>query len=134
MNEHLRILSVIEKEQGSPLDEDTVIKSMKTYNETIHSSTGKKPIDFLNGTILPEEYTFIQDKLQKHKEKKIELRNRKRKKGKTTNFLKLNRTNKMQPYHKKVHTTEFGDEHYNINKENLPRYVSQFKRKFKFQD
>ncbi|XP_055385906.1 metacaspase-2-like [Condylostylus longicornis] len=39
LNEHIRILYAIQKEENLPMDEDPVIKSVKTYNETIHSST-----------------------------------------------------------------------------------------------
>lgn len=134
LNEHLRILAAIEKEQGLPLDEDPVVKSMKVYNETTHSSTGEKPINFLNGTISPEKYSSIHQTLLKNKEKNIMKSNWGRYKAKHSDYLKLNRVTKLQPYHKKVNIRESGEEHLIVNRETLPRYINQFKRKFKYQD
>lgn len=134
LNEHLRIINATEREQQLPLDDDPVIKSLKIYNETIHSTTGRKPIDFLNGTIDPKEYPSIHQTILENKKKIIKTRNWSRYKGKPSNYLKLNRITKLQPYHKKVDIRETKDEHFKINKEKLPRYINQFKRQLKFED
>lgn len=133
LNEHLRILSVIEKEQRIPLDGDPVTQSVKIYNETTHSSTGKRPIDFLNGVIGVEEYDSIHNTLLKNKSTAIEKRNKGRHKGKPSNYLKLNRVTKLQPYHKQVNVRESNEDYQQINNENSFRYNSQFKRKLKYQ-
>lgn len=134
LNEHLRIFAVTEKEQGIPSDENPVIKALKTYNETIHSSTLKKPIDFLNGNIKPSEYPLIKQNLLKIKNRTINSKNKNRTEGKYCNYLKLNRVNKLQPYHKRIDIVETKEDHVKINKEIYPRYINQFKRKLKYQN
>ena len=134
LNEHLRILNVVEKEIGLPPDEDPIIKALKIYNETTHTSTGKKPIDFLNGTVKPEEYPTIHQTMLANKTKNIKTRNWGRYKGKPSNYLKLNRVTKLQPYHKKVNAKEHGVDHLKVDRENIPRYINQFKRKLKYQN
>lgn len=134
LNEHLRILNALEKEQRTPLDGDPVIKSVKIYNETIHSSTGKRPIDFLNGIISVEEYNSIHEKLLRNKKITIQKRNKGRHREKPSNYLKLNRITKLQPYHKRVNITESGEDHFKINTETHPRYINQFKRRMKYQN
>jgi len=134
LNEHLRILKVTEKEQRLPLDEDPIIKALKIYNETTHTSTGKKPIDFLNGSIKPDEYPTIHQTLLSKKEKIINKRNWGRYRDKPSNYLKLNRTAKLQPYHKSVTVEKKGEDHLQVTTEHSPRYINQFRRKLKYQN
>lgn len=56
MNEHIRIIKTREKlEHGIKDEVDYVIETLLYYNNTIHSSTGYKPINFQDGTLSAED-------------------------------------------------------------------------------
>lgn len=56
LNEHIRIIKTREKlEHGIKDEVDYVIETLLYYNNTIHSSTGYKPINFQDGTLSAED-------------------------------------------------------------------------------
>ena len=58
MNEHIRVLR-----HGTDTVEAKIYKVIMFYNNSIHSTTSCKPIDFNNGNIIAEEKKEKKNKL-----------------------------------------------------------------------
>lgn len=133
LNEHLRLRETEEKINRISFDEDPVTYCLKIYNETIHSTTKQRPIDFINGNIKPEEYEKIRELILHAKQQNLNRLNVSRSVEEVSPYLKINRTHKMNPFYKKVIVEKETENYLKLTKEKYPRYKSQFKKKFKYE-
>jgi hypothetical protein len=137
INEHLRLL------RHDPLkDTDTVeeklFKIINYYNNTIHSTTNIRPIDFKNGKIKDEEYPAIKAKIEERKRKIIEKLNEKRDEiiieEETPIFIKDTRGGKIHAKFRKI-DAEILDNKHIIDKTSKVKYFkNHIKKKKKFQN
>lgn len=136
INEHIRLLR---HDQNKEIDtvEEKILKIISFYNNTIHSTTNRKPIDFNNGKVKDDEYNDIRDRIIKIKEKTISKLNHTREEVEVQSgpiFLKEVRGGKNYPKFRKIEV-EKPDENHVINKETgLKYYKSHVKRNKKFQN
>lgn len=63
LNEHIRTFRADNNNKDTL--RDMIFKAVTIYNKTIHSTTKRRPIDFLNGTIKNEEYNEIVELVRK---------------------------------------------------------------------
>lgn len=71
VNEHVRLLRQDEQNKTETVEEK-MFRIITFYNNTIHSTTNRKPIDFVNGKINEDQYTKIQNLIQEKKRKSLE--------------------------------------------------------------
>lgn len=135
LNEHVRILKHDSQREIDTVEEK-IFRCVKYYNNTIHSTTGRKPIDFRNGTISREEYPNIREKIIKAKEKAIEKVNRNREETEIQTgpiYLKDERGGKNHSKFRRVTVTQADDDHV-ITSKGHKYFKSHIKRKKKFQN
>lgn len=135
INEHLRILR---HDPNVNIDtvEEKILKIISFYNNTIHSTTGKKPIDFVHGKINQNEYPEIKERMVALKEKTINKLNQNREEVdiQTGNqFLKEVRGGKNHAKFRKVKVERLDNEHV-ITNTGHKYYKSHLKRAKKYQN
>lgn len=136
LNEHLRILECDKNNKFESLD-DKIFYIITIYNQTIHSTTKFKPIDFITKNLTKEEITNFANNYQEQKTKRINKINQNRKENERTNNIVQNRgITKNRPKYKRLISYSKNND-YTIdtsNKRLTKYYVSQRKRQFKFQN
>ncbi len=137
-NEHLRLLR-----HDSNGDTDTIeekmLKIILFYNNTIHSTTGRKPIDFKNGNIKNDEYNDILERIKKIKEKTINKLNENREDVEVPDvpgpsFIKDERGGKHHAKFKILDIEKMDENHFKNKTNNFKYYKSHIKRRKKFQN
>uniref|UniRef100_W8AXM5 Retrovirus-related Pol polyprotein from transposon gypsy n=1 Tax=Ceratitis capitata TaxID=7213 RepID=W8AXM5_CERCA len=137
LNEHLRIFNA----DGNNNDnlKEKVFKAITAYDNTLHSTIKKRPIDLRNNLLPEQELIKFAETLQKQREDIINNINRKENRVDTQDFqnkyIKNYINSKTQPKYKKISNYTREGNHL-ISKDNKFRkaYKNQIKRKFKFQD
>lgn len=140
LNEHIRILKAKDETKNNDLN-DLVILALSFYNKTIHSTTGKRPLDFINGNIKLDEFEEIFNKIQNSKIKRIEKSNKNREKvdlkDKDHLYIKsrnvISKEYKLLPRYKKLDSKIATEDHY-IDKKGIKYYKDQVKRKYKYEN
>lgn len=136
LNEHIRLLR--HEDEDVDTIEEKIMKVIFFYNNSIHSTTNKKPIDFKNGNVKNEEYQEIHDKIQKYKENIINRLNSNREDVEIAdgpNFIKDTRSgNKNRPKFRKMITEKLDGNHIINKKNNFKYYKSHIRKKKKFQN
>jgi len=136
INEHLRLLK---HKKGNLSIEEQMILINGFYNNTIHSTTGKKPIDFIQGKIKEEEYEEIYNRVLQKKMKNIEKVNINRKEGKIDagiNYIQEIRRGKNHSKLSRIIDTEFAqdNEHIKDKETGHKYYKTHVRKKRKFQN
>lgn len=101
------------------------------YNNSIHSTTGCKPVDFHNGKVRLEDYPKIREIMVKAKEKSISKLNENRENCELQTgpvFLKHERGGKNHARFRKVTVDRFDDDHL-VTQTRHKYYKSHIKRK-----
>ena len=135
INEHLRIL----KQTSSHIPiEEQMIQINGFYNNTIHSSTNIKPIDFIQGKITEEQYIKIHEELLRKKQNKIdklnELRLGENLLTEGINYIKETRGGKNHPKFRKIKSKNIDETHVeDINSKQI-YYKANVKKKKKYQN
>lgn len=133
-NEHIRLFN------ADPCNEDSldekVFKAVVLYNNTIHTSTKMRPIDFINNIISEEEITSLSKLLHANKTNKINKLNENRET--VTNFenefVRNNRIGKSNPKYINIKNYKQAGNHLISDKHPKKSYKNQVKRKTKFQN
>lgn len=134
INEHIRILRH-DPDKDIDTVEEKLYKIIMFYNNTIHSSTGCRPSDFMNGKIKEDSYPSIEEKLVKTKEKIIEKANQNREDCDLHTgdvYIKQERGGKNHPKFRKAYVEKLDDNHV-TTKNGHKYYKSHLKRKKTFQ-
>lgn len=134
INEHIRILKH-DANKNTESVEEKMYRIITYYNNTIHSTTGEKPVDFKNGTISRTDYPAIREKIVKLKEKSIQKLNQNRENVEIQTgpiYLRDERGGKNHSKFRKVTVTEIDNDHV-VTDRNHKYYKSHIKRKKKFQ-
>lgn len=135
INEHLRILK--HTMRHIPIEEQMILIN-GYYNETIHSTTNMKPIDFVNGKINEKEYNEIHEKLVKKKELKITKLNESRTNDipieDGINYIKETRGGKNYLKFRKIVGTKVDDNHLKDENSNHIYYKTHVKKRKRFQN
>lgn len=136
INEHLRLLRHDDRNNSETIEEK-MIRIIGFYNNTIHSTTGHKPIDFINGKIHEDSYKGIHDLMVSKKEKTIHKRNE----GKEdviledgTNFIKEIRGGKNHRKYRKIDSRKIDNDHIENTVTKLKYYKTHVKPKKQYQD
>lgn len=135
INEHIRILKHDPNRETETVEEK-IYKIIMYYNNTIHSTTKRKPVDFRNGTINQEEYPSIRNSIIKMKENTINKLNETRENVdiQTGNiYIKDERGGKNHSKFRKIVVSELDNDHV-ITDNGYKYYKSHIKRKKKFQN
>lgn len=135
LNEHVRILKH-DSQKDIETVEEKIFRCVKYYNNTIHSTTQRKPIDFINGTINREDYPNIRDRMIKIKERTIGKINKNREDVEIQTgpiYLKDERGGKNHSKFRKVRVSQVDGDHV-ITSSGHKYYKSHIKRKKKFQN
>lgn len=114
-----------------------MIRIIGFYNNTIHNTTGQKPIDFINGKIHEDTYREIHDLMVLKKQKYIEKLNEGRKDVELeegTNFIKEIRGGKNHRKYRKIDTQKIDDNHVENTTTKLKYYKTHVKQAKKYQD
>lgn len=134
INEHIRLFKAQEAIDKCPLDEDLVTQALRNYNETIHSTTKNRPIDFINGKIPSDQYHIIEERIKLTKQRSIEQSNKNRKEFPISKYyVKNTRKTKLCPYYKKNKIDVVNEDYLRINNNNV-LYKSQFARGKKYEN
>lgn len=137
LNEHLRILEADQADDTNDEIDNKIFKIITTYNNTIHSTTKCRPIDFINKEISKEEIESLAKKLETEKNRRTERINRNRNNNTDLhdNIVFNRDIQKNKPKYKKL--TKFkADPKYTTdtsNKRLTKYYKKQRKRKYKYQ-
>lgn len=113
INEHIRLLRH-DSERDINTVEEKIYKIITFYNNTIHSTTGRRPIDFYNGQITIREYPEIKSRIVKLKEKYISQLNENREDCVVQTgqvYLKHERGGKNHAKFRKVEVATLDDDH-----------------------
>lgn len=136
LNEHLRIMAVDKSNDSEDIDEK-MDKIIGIYNNTIHSTTKMRPMDFITKHFDKTEIKELSEKFEKEKTARISKLNEKRNNNfrLNENIVSNREIAKNKPKYKKL--TNFRiDNNYVIdtnNKRNTKYSKNQLKRKFKYQ-
>lgn len=124
INEHIRILR-----HDADTVEEKIYKIISFYNNTIHSTTGCRPSDFINWKIGRDRYPTIKEKLQNAKQKSINKINHNRENCEVFGdvYIKQDRGGKNHSKFRKVNVEEL-DENHVITKNGHIYYKSHLKR------
>lgn len=136
INEHIRLLRHDDKNRDETI-EDKMTRIIGFYNNTIHSTTGIKPIDFLNGKIHEDKYKEIQNLINSKKERYIQKLNKHRKDIELedgTNYIREIRGGKNHRKYRKVNTNKIDQDHIQTLGTGHKYYKSNVKHKRKYQD
>lgn len=135
LNEHLRIMSL---DSSNDDDIDTkIFKAITFYNNTIHTTTKLRPIDFINKNYDRNEIQTLAKRLAEEKEDRIKKLNKNR-----TSEYKLNENivsnrniAKNSPKYKRLNNYKRQGNYIfdTSRKRNIKYNTSQQKRKFKYQ-
>lgn len=135
INEHLRILKHTKIHVSI---EEQMILINSYYNESIHSTTNRKPIDFVNGKISEAEYNDIYEKILEKKQQKILKLNKDRVDTTTLedgiNYIKESRGGKNHSKFRKITGKIIDSDHLQDEKSKQVYYRANIKKKNKFQD
>lgn len=136
LNEHLRIMNAAK--DNSELN-DKLYKIISIYNDTIHSTTKLKPIDFILKNISKQDIASLVDRFQKQKEIRTNNRNKNIEPSTTenqcSNIVQNRAIFKSRPKYKKLNQFE-QDGNYVVDrstKRNTKYHKKQLKRKYKHQ-
>lgn len=135
INEHIRLLKH-DPNRDIENVEEKIHRIIMFYNNTIHSTTGIKPIDFRNGTISTNDFPSIRDLMIKNKEKIINKLNRTRENVSIQTgpvYLKDERGGKNHSKFRKVTVTELDNDHV-ITDRGYKYHKSHIKKKKKYQN
>lgn len=135
INEHIRLLRHDEKSKDETIEEK-IMRIIGFYNNTIHSTTGIKPIDFVNGKISEEKYKDIHDRMEAKKDKYISKLNKNRvdvdlREG--INYIKEIRGGKNHRRYRKVDANKIDDDHLQTKRTGHKYYKTHVKPKKKYQ-
>lgn len=136
INEHIRLLRHDSRNKDETM-EDKMTRIIGFYNNTIHSTTGIKPIDFLNGKIHEDKYKEIHDLINKKKEKYTQKLNESRKDIELedgTNYIKEIRGGKNHTKYRKVNANKIDNDHLQTVKTGHKYYKTHVKPRKKYQD
>lgn len=128
INEHMRLIK--NKPAHEKLFEDPVVKSIYTYNNTIHSATGHRPIELHNSTDV-NLFKGISDKVREYKTRKIAKLNQLRN-NENVDFqlIKNHKVVKLDNWYRRVNPTNITSTHARVNNKN--HYKARFKKRRKF--
>lgn len=137
LNEHLRIMTVENRQDDDDNTLDNkIFKIINFYNNTIHSTTKMRPIDFLTGNFDKEEIKKLHDRFHNDKTKRIEkLNNNRDTNYRLSDHLVRNRNiAKNSPKYKRLDRFENNDNYVidTSNKRRTRYYKTQIKRRFKY--
>lgn len=113
INEHIRLLRH-DKENMDESMEDKIMRIIGFYNNTIHGTTGIRPIDFVNGKVHEDRYTEIRDLINVKKKKYIQKLNENRKDFELEgglNYVKEIRGGKNHRKYRKINAEKIDDDH-----------------------
>lgn len=136
INEHIRLLRYNEKNKDETIEEK-MFRIIGFYNNTIHSTTGFKPIDFINGKIPEEKYREIHELIVSKKEKYIEKLNENRKDvdlEEGINYIKEIRGGKNHRKYRKIDAMKIDKEHIENKTTGHKYYKTHVRPKKKYQD
>lgn len=136
INEHLRLLRHDDNNNRETIEEK-MIRIIGFYNNTIHSTTGHKPIDFINGKIHESSYKDIYDLMVSKKEKYINKLNQNREDitlEDGTNFIKEIRGGKNHRKYRKIDGTKIDNDHIENTVTKLKYYKTHVQQKKRYQD
>lgn len=136
INEHIRLLKHDERVNLDTVEEK-ILKIIAMYNNTIHSTTNHKPIDFINGKVKDTDYENIRNKILKIKEKTINTLNKNRTDIEISpglNFVKDPRGGKNHSKFRKMEIEILDEDHITNKDTGLKYYNSHVKPKKKFQN
>ena len=136
INEHIRLLRHNERSRHETVEEK-ILRIIGFYNNTIHSTTKTKPIDFINGKIHEDKYEEIHDLVWKKKENYINKLNKDRKDvdiQEGTNFIKEIRGGKNHRKYRKIDSSIIDEEHLQDTNNGLKYYKAHIKPNKKYQD
>lgn len=136
INEHLRLLRHDDKTRTENIEEK-INRIIGFYNNTIHSTTGEKPIDFVNGKIHQDKYKHIHDLMLLKKEKYIKKINEGREDVELedgTNFIKEIRGGKNHRKYRKIDAKKIDDDHIESTGTKHKYYKTHVKTKKKYED
>lgn len=134
LNEHLRLLTVDRNKEG--LD-DKLHKIIRIYNDTIHSTTQLKPIEFITKNLDRKNINDLKEKFEIEKVKRTEKLNKNRNPIPkiTENIVQDRQIQKISPKYKRL--KEYSKQNNYVvdrtNKRNTKYYKTQQKRKYKYQ-
>lgn len=135
LNEHIRTFTADDNNKDTLRNK--VLKAVTIYNQTIHSTTNRRPIDFLNGSISNEDYPNITEQVKKKKERYINKCNRNKNDVDLTKtnhlYLKNRNNNKLKPIHKKENVEIIDKDHIKDSK-GSKFYKKQVKRTYKYEN
>lgn len=136
INEHLRLLRHDVKNNNETIEEK-IVRIIGFYNNTIHSTTGLKPIDFINGKVHEDSYKDIHDLMVSKKEKYIHKLNE----GKEdviledgTNFIREITGGKNHRKFRKIDSRKIDNDHIENTVTKLKYYKTHVKPKKQYQD
>lgn len=135
LNEHIRLLNA-DPNNESDLH-GNVFKAITAYNQTLHSTTRHKPIDFINNLISADDLEIFATGQHEAKEKRIEQLNQGRNQsGDFGNvFVDNNRVSKSRPKYKKIENFSIQGNYITSNNDKFKRlYKTQVKRRQKYQN
>ena len=135
INEHLRILK--HTKRHIPIEEQMILIN-GYYNKTIHSTTGLKPLDFIQGKVPEEDYGKIYQKILQKKTKVIERLNSQRLGGNEKlengiNYIKETRGGKNHSKFRKIKANIIDPDHIQDVKSGQKYYRSHIKKRKKYQ-
>lgn len=136
INEHLRLLRHDDKSSTETIEEK-MIRIIGFYNNTIHSTTGYRPIDFINGKIHQDSYREIHDLMVSKKLKYINKLNKERQDVELedgANFIKEIRGGKTHRKYRKIDTHKTDDNHVENTVTKLKYYKTHVRQAKKYQD
>jgi len=134
LNEHIRLFNADPNNTDNM--EERVHKAILAYNNTIHTTHNKRPIDFLNNSLSKEEIKEIAKKLVEKKTKIIDetnIRHHNRNHVQFENkYVKNYRVSKAKPRYIQLDHINRQNNHI-ITDRNKKYYKTQVKRKYKYQ-
>lgn len=136
INEHIRLLRHSEDNDLLSVEEK-ILRIITFYNNSIHSTTNKKPIDFINGKIHQSEYRKIYEKMKARKEHIIQKLNIGRVDKEITdgkNFIKEIRGGKNHSKYRLIDGQELDNDHILDRRNGLKYYKPHVKMKKRFQN
>lgn len=136
INEHIRLLRHDTENKDESM-EDKMTRIIGFYNNTIHSTTGIKPIDFVNGKIHEDKYTEIRNRISAKKEKYTRKLNENRKDFELEgglNYIREIRGGKNHRKYRKVSTEKIDDDHIQTIGTGHKYYKSHVRPTKKYQD
>lgn len=136
LNEHLRLLNA-DKNSEDDIDE-RLFRVINCYNNTIHSTTKFRPIDFITKNLDKDYIKRLKEKYEHEKNQRITKLNVNKNVAYnlTDNIVKNRQLPKVSPKYKQLakFTRQGNYVVDNTNKRNTKYYQTQIKRRYKFQN